>query len=261
MKVSLLGAITALALVSGASLSADVTVAAAVSGKGLGAMAEGASTTFLKGGRMRTDSDARGEIVTVILDLDAQRMISFNNKKKEAEVHDLTALAKEMSKRVPADGAKTTVTPNGRTKTILGRACDGYDVRVDVPMSMGQGMDMAMVMNGVFWIAKGAPGTPDHQTFYRTAAEKGMFFTSPQQAKAAPGQAKGMAEMYRAIADIGGVPHEIELSFKMDGGGPMGAMMSKLGGGSMTTTVTSISVESIDDSVFTAPAGYTIKNR
>ena len=66
---------------------ADVTLKSTVGGKGLGKMAEGESTAYIKGLKMRTDQTLGGNVTTVIIDLEAQKFISLNHKKKEAEVH------------------------------------------------------------------------------------------------------------------------------------------------------------------------------
>ena len=65
---------------------------------------------------------------------------------------------------------------------------------------------MTIAMTGVSWIAKGAPGSAEYSAFYKGAAEKGWIFTDPRAAKAQPGQAKAMAEMYTQFAQIGGMP-------------------------------------------------------
>jgi hypothetical protein len=130
-----------------------------------------------------------------------------------------------------------------------------------VPFQVPQGgndMQMSIAMGGPVWVAKDAPGMADFQAFYRTAAEKGFVFTDPRAAKASPGQAKGFLELYRQMADAG-VPLVTTLQMKFEGGGPMAAMMSKMGGMNITTTVTKITEGPIDDALFAAPAGYKVK--
>jgi hypothetical protein len=254
-----LSALAILACVS-APAAADVTITSNTSGKGLGAMAGGPSTLFIKGTRMRTDQTVRGETLTTIMDAQTGQMISFSSNKKEAEVYNLAQMSAEMSKSVSLEGLKVQMTPNGQTKELLGRPATGYTLNISLPMKMGE-MQMDMTMGGPVWIVKGAPGTADYAAFYKAAAEKGLFFGNPQQAKAQPAQAKGMAEMYRAMAQAGGVPYETAIEIRFAGEGPMAAMMSKMGGMGITTTVTAISTDPIGDDKFAPPAGYTLRNR
>ncbi len=65
---------------------ADVTVTAQVSGKGIGKAAESQSITYIKGLKMRTDSTLGDTPTSTIIDIEAQKFISINHKKKEASV-------------------------------------------------------------------------------------------------------------------------------------------------------------------------------
>ena len=139
----------------------------------------------------------------------------------------------------------------------------GYDMDVSIPATMGgeKGMKMTVSLSGPVWIVKGAPGTQEYMAFYKNAVEKGWFFSDPRQAKAQPGQAKAMAEMYRQIAATGGIPYEQDMNIKMAGEGQMGAMLARVGNVSMTTTVTSVETTAIPADLFAVPAGYTLKEQ
>jgi hypothetical protein len=115
---------------------------------------------------------------------------------------------------------------------------------------------MTVTLAGPVWIVKNAPGSADYARFYKAAAEKGFIFSDPRGAKAQPGQAKAMAEMYRQMADMGGIPYETDLQVKMSGSGPMAAIMSKMGNVTMTSTVDSVEVGPLADDLFAPPAGY-----
>ena len=60
-----------------------------MTGKGLGKAAESQSITYIKGLKMRTDSTLGDTPTTTIIDLEAQKFISINHKKKEAQVYDM----------------------------------------------------------------------------------------------------------------------------------------------------------------------------
>jgi hypothetical protein len=133
------------------------------------------------------------------------------------------------------------------------------DVRV--PAKVGpSGDDLIVIMKGPVCLAKGGPGAADYLAFYRAAAEKGLFFTDPRAAKAQPGQAKGMTELYRKMADKG-VAYATELEFRFEGSGMMAGMMNKVGAMTMKSEVVSASGGAIEDSVFAVPAGFKTKNQ
>ncbi len=107
-------------------------------------------------------------------------------------------------------------------------------------------------------MSNNAPGSADYGRFYKAAVEKGWIFTDPRAAKAQPGQAKAMAEMYNQMAATGGIPYETEVQIKLGGGGPMGGLLAKIGNVSMTTIVDSVETGSLAEDLFAPPAGYKV---
>jgi hypothetical protein len=263
-RLSLIAPVTLVALVAlAAPAFADITVKSTVAGKGAGMAGEAVSTTYIKGNKMRTDVVTGDTVRTSLFDMDAQKMYSFDSKKKEADVYDMKQLASDLSKNVQVDDMKATIKPNGKTKAIAGKSANGYDMEVSIPAMMGgkDGMKMTVSLVGPMWIVKGAPGTQEYMAFYKNAVDKGWFFTDPRAAKAQPGQAKAMAEMYRQIAATGGIAYETEMNVKMSGDGPMAGIMAKMGNISMTTTVTSVETSAIAADMFAVPAGYKLKEQ
>ena len=55
-------------------------------GKGMGMSGTSPATTYIKGNKMRTDIVIGDTTRTTIFDVDAQKMYSFDSKKKEADV-------------------------------------------------------------------------------------------------------------------------------------------------------------------------------
>jgi hypothetical protein len=239
------------------TMHADLTLTQSVTGKVLGMNPNQQTVVYIKGTKMRSES---GDTVT-LLDATSRQMILLNAKKKEAEVYDLAKLQADIQKTVGAGEPKVSMTPTGQKKEILGRSCDEYTMNVTMPMSMGGTEGMNVTMTGPVWVAKGAPGTQDYVTFYKTAAANGMFFGSPQQAKAQGAQMKSMTEMYRAFAEIAGVPYQHDMQIKFEGTGMMATMMNKMGGASSSTTVTAASTDPIPDEKFAIPAGYKTVNK
>jgi hypothetical protein len=221
------------------------------------------AVTYIKGAKMRNDTTLGDTTRTSIFDMDAQKMYAFDSKKKEVDVYDMQQLTADMSKNVGVGDIKASITANGKTKTISGKTAAGYDMDISVPAAMGgnEGMKMTITLAGPMWIVKGAPGTAEYMGFYKNAVDKGWLFTDPRLAKAQPGQAKAMAEMYRQIAAAGGIAYETEMNVKMSGDGPMADVLAKMGNISMTTTVTAVETGPLAADLFAIPAGYKVKEQ
>jgi hypothetical protein len=242
---------------------ADVTLQQTTGGKGLGISGTSTGTTYIKGNKMRTDAVMGGTTHTTIFDVDAQKMYVFDSKKKQADVWDMAAFGAELGKTVDMSGAKASVKPNGQTKSIAGHSAAGYDVEISMQSALAGNKEMPMVvtLSGPIWMVKNAPGSTDYARFYKGAVEKGWIFSDPRGAKAQPGQAKAMAEMYGQMAAIGGIPYETSVQIKLSGSGPVGAMMAKMGGVTMTSTVVSVEVAPLADTVFAPPTGYKLNQK
>jgi len=238
---------------------ADVTVTSQVAGKA----GESQSITYIKGLKMRSDSSMLGTPTTTITDIEAQKFISINHKKKEVTIYDMAQFRQELDKNMKTGQAESSLKPNGQKKDIAGRACTGYDISITMPMAMGQGApEMTMVMSGPVFIAKGAPGSVDYARFHNAAAEKGFIMSDPRAAKANPSQTKGMTNLYKAIGETGGIPYYMEMNVKIEGAGPMAGMMNKVmgGGAALTQTVTAVSTDAVPDDKFALPADYKVKD-
>lgn len=244
------------ALLSAAPAAADITLKSKASGKGMVGAIAGDMTQYLKGTRTRTDQTTGGRQTSTIIDAATQKMIVLDHEKKQAEVIDMTAIGNSMAKAGMAD-VNVTITPRTETRQIAGTACQVYDLKVVVPMQMGNG-GMTMVMSGPQCLAKNAPGHADFMAFYKAASEKG-FFLDPNQARAQPAAAKAMADMQRKMAELG-VPLATEITIAMEASGPMAEMMKKMGN-TITTEVTAISTAAIPDAMFDVPADYKVTKR
>jgi hypothetical protein len=263
MHMKRLALVALVALVAPTVAFADVTIKSTMTGKGMGMGGTVTTTTYIKGNKLRSDTVTGDTTRSVIFDVDTQKMISFDSKKKEADVYDMARLSGEISKNVNTSEMKASVKPNGKTKTIGTHTASGYDMEISLPATMGgqQGMKMTVNLAGPIWVVKGAPGSAEYMNFYKNAVEKGWFFTDPRAAKGQPGQAKAMAEMYRQMAATGGIPYEQEMNIKMSGEGPMAGLMAKMGNISSTTTVTGVETAAVADTMFAPPAGYKLKEQ
>ncbi len=261
VALSLVSPVSPVSLVS--PVFADVTMKATITGKGMGQSGSMNSTTYIKGNKMRSDVVMGDTTRTTIFDIDTQKMISFDSKSKEAGVYDMSRAGAEIAKAVQVNDMKASLKPNGQTKTIAGKSATGYVMEVIVPAMVGGGNGMKMVVNltGPVWVVKDAPGSAEYLAFYKNAVEKGFFFSDPGSARAQPGPAKAMAEMYRQLAATGGIAYETEMNVKMTGEGPMAEAMSKMGAISTTTTVTALDTATLAADLFAPPAGYKLKEQ
>ena len=258
-------AATAVAICFASPASADVTIKSVMDGKALGFGGKTPGTAYIKGNKMRSDADLGNRLQSTIFDLDAQKMYFFDSRKDEVEVWDMAAFAAELNTAVDTAGMKTSFAPNGQTKPIGGQNAEGHNVEMSVPFAMGGagGPAMMLAMTGAAWVVKGAPGTADYAQFYKAAAEKGWIFSHPSAAKAQPGQARAMAEMYREIAALGGIPYEMNMDMQIRMGdvgvnpvAMLGGLLGRRGDSTMTTIVESIETGPLSDDLFTPPAGY-----
>lgn len=257
-------AVVALGLVASASTAfADVKLVAQMTGTMMGRTASGETVTQIKGNKMRTDQAMGGAQLSTIMDLDTGELITINHKSKEAEIWSIADFAKTMTDiGVSASGVNVKMTPTGESKDIAGHKAQGYDLSVSVKSAMANqpGMQMTVSISGPAFLSPTAPGVKDYANFYVSAAEKGFFIGDPRAAKMQPGNAKGMMEFYRAMAEKG-IPLESRNTIKLSGDGPMAAVFAKMGGGEMSTTVTSVSDAPIADSTFAVPEGYKVKRQ
>lgn len=243
-----------------APAAADVTLRQKHGGKGMGASMAGEGVQYIKGTKMRTDQTMGGKKMTVIIDAGTQKMITIDHGRKEAIVTDMRTITRDLAK-IEASDVKATITPTSQKRQIAGATCTVHNMDVKVPAKIGAGGDDLIVnMTGPVCLAKGVPGAADYAAFYMAAAEKGLFFTDPRAAKAQPGQARGMTELYRKMSQAG-MAYATELTFKFEGSGMMAQMMNKMGGMTMTSEVTEVSGAALADSIFEVPAGYKTKTQ
>jgi hypothetical protein len=260
--------LAALVLSLATPAAADLTLKQTMNGKGMGVTGASSGTAYIKGNKMRSEMQVGDRTQIAIFDLDAQKMYSFDSKKKEADVWDMATFSAELAKTVDTSAMKASLTPNGQTKQINGQTATGYDLEISMPSAIGGNPDMVMTvtMTGTTWIVKDAPGTADYVNFYKAAAEKGWIFGDPRAAKSSPGQARATVEMYKQFADAGGIAYETDMQMKVSstGGGaanPLGGLLARMGNMSMATTIQSVETGALGDDLFAPPAGYKLNQK
>lgn len=240
-----------------APAAADVTLRQVTSGMGPGMTATG--TTYIKGLRMRTDTVLGGTTRTVVFDLVGQRQISYDSTRQDAEVFDLSGLP-------PADvvtdrtRTRASITPTGQTRVIDGRRADAYTLSATIAGQPGPMPDLRVTVSiaGTAWVVRDAPGAAEWAAFYRAVAERGWAFGDPRALRGNPAQARSMAELYRQMAETGGIAYETTLSVSMQAEGPMAREYPPPPPGQSTTRVDAVSTATLDDALFDVPPGYRV---
>jgi len=207
--------------------------------------------TRVKAMKMRSDIKMMQQDMSIFFDAAASQVFTVNHATKEITSTDPSALAGNFP--VAFGEAVVSMKPNGQTKELLGRICQGYAVEMTVPMSVGQEA-ITMRMSGTLWIADKGPGVEEYRAVSKAAADSGFSTSFMAQGP----QAKGMLEMQKAMADAG-IPLAQEFQMSLEGTGQAAAALAQFGNMTMATTVTALSTDPIADDVFSLPAGYTKK--
>jgi hypothetical protein len=240
---------------------ADVKLVSQMKGKMMGMNPSGETITYIKGNKMRTDQTMGRNQTSTIMDVDAGRMISINHSKKEAEVWNMGELSSSLQASGVSMDADVKVEATGNTRRIAGYQATEHQIDVTVDAGMPDApIKMTINITGPAWLSTEAPGVQDYANFYQSAFDKGFFFGDPRAAQAQPGNARGMMQLYRNMAQKG-IPLESTQTVKMQGSGPMAGLLSRMGGGEMTTVVTSVSADPLDAALFEIPAGYKVKEQ
>ena len=238
-------------VLSAAAASADVTVTMSISVNAAQMSVAGTMTTSAKGTKLAVDTSMEGQSQTILSDAATRQQWKIDHVTKQIEPFDAQRVMASLP--VSFGEAKAVVKPNGQTREILGRQCQGYTVEVTIPMTLA-GETIVMRMSGLAWIAKDGAGVAEYRAAQKAFSDIGMATSALAQGP----QAKGMAELTKALG-AAGVVMEQENQMTMEGTGQMAQMMAQVGGMTMTTKVTAITTDPIPDTKFALPEGYTKK--
>ena len=208
----LLFVIVALVL-SAAAASADVTVTMSVSGVAGQVAITGTTTTLAKGTKSRVDTETSGQNVTILSDSATKQQWKIDDGTKQIEPFDANATMAALP--VSFGEVKAAVTPNGQTKEILGRQCQGYTVEITMPMTMA-GETIVMKMSGPAWIAKDGAGVAEFRAGQKAFSDVGVDIALAQGP-----QRKGMVAISKVLGEAG-VVMEQQNQMTMEGTGQMG---------------------------------------
>lgn len=247
-RIVLLAVAVALAFAS-LPASADITQTMSLSVQSAAMSTDGQMVSFLKGSKFRSDTKGMGQDVSMLVDVATKQAFLLNHVARQIQVvgpqQSMAGLPMTLGE------ARVSVTPSGQTREILGRVCQGFDVDLSIPMTMG-GETLTMRLTGPAWLTKEGPGVAEYRAVQKTMAE---FGTSPSPFAQGP-SAKAVAEVSKALGDAG-LLMEQELRLTIEGTGALAQMMGQMGNMTMTMKTTAISTDPIPDEKFAMPEGYT----
>ena len=258
-----------------AALRADVTIVQTTTVEGgMAAMAaqSGANmnpkmTTRIRGMQSRTDVDAGTVAVSTIVDLTTKQVIVLNAMQKTATIANVTPPPAGTPAQPTTTGptVDAAIKPTGKSQVIDGIKCDEYSFNTSVDMSTmapanappeaaAAMQGIKMVMNGSMWVAKEVPGAEEYLAFQKSS----MAANLGASAMSAAGMSvPGMDKLMKAVGSVNGLTYLTEMTMTMEGTGQIADMMRQMGPMKITTKVSSVKTDKVDDSAFKVPEGYT----
>ena len=169
------------------------------------------STISVKGDRMIHRSQNRASII----DLAAQTITTIDTQKKTYSVmtfeqmkQNLEQMQQRMKKNDKGEMSfKVEANATGKTKQVAGFDCKEMILTMTMESTDEKsGQKGAMVVTTDMWIAPGISGYQEVRDFYRRMSEKLAWTPGGNMFMANPDAAKGMAEVYKEVAKLDGVP-------------------------------------------------------
>jgi hypothetical protein len=172
------------------------------------------SSVALKGDRMVH----RGAEHTTVIDLASETITSIDMQKKTYSVMtfaEMKQAMEQMSQKMQQQTKsgqgemkfKVSATVTGKQKQIHGFEASERLIKMEMEgTDQKSGQSASMVIFADTWIAPAVPGYNEVRDFYRRMAEKINWTPGGNMFMANPDVGKGMAEVYKEVAKVDGVP-------------------------------------------------------
>ncbi len=213
------------------------------------------ATVAVKGNRMAHRSSRHGSII----DLDAQTITQIDLQRKTYSVmtfDQMKAMLEQMRQKMkqnPNDSQvsfQVSANRTGNRKTIGGMAAAEIILKMEMQGTDQQsGQQGGMEIATDLWVAPAAAGYAEIRRFHRRMAEKldwtpggNMFLANPQVSE-------GMAEVYKEMSKLDGMPVFETVSMGV-AGKSAGSLLE------MTVEMSDFSSNPLDASVFEVPADF-----
>ncbi|OFW05300.1 MAG: hypothetical protein A3H96_07630 [Acidobacteria bacterium RIFCSPLOWO2_02_FULL_67_36] len=247
-------AVLSLLVLSGGSLCGDVLITETIATKAGKRDLPGTRSTYIKGRQMRIDLVQDKDSASTLYDLRENVTIALDAKKKRAEVRDVAERSAKLETLYPRSRTTTSVTATGTTREIAGASCADHAFSVRVPMTKDG--KLAFMLTGSACIAKDAPGASDYQAFALAAIEQQVVLGPASDNRILLALARGQTELYRGLADLGGIPYVVDMKMDVDGHGMVAGLVRKAIAGSRTSTVKTVATAPLDAATFAVPSGW-----
>lgn len=171
------------------------------------------STVSVKGDRMLHKSNTHATVI----DLGSQTITTIDFQKKQYSVmtfDEMKQALEQMSQKMKQkDGAevkfKVSADATGKTKQAAGFAAKELIMKMEMEgTDQKSGQKGGMTVTTDMWIAQGVPGYQEVRAFYKKMGEKLNWTPGGNMFMANPEVSKGMAEVYKEMAKLDGVPVE-----------------------------------------------------
>lgn len=242
------------------SLAADVRITETVVARS-GDRSQPAATrvTAVQGNRMRIDHQQDKQSASTLYDLNDSVTIALDARKKRADVRAIAERNAKLEKLYPRARTTATTTAAGSGREVAGVSCGEHTFAVRVPLTKDE--SLAFLLTGSACVAADAPGAGDYLAFARAAIDRQLLLGPASDNRLLLALVRAQTELYRALAEIGGIPYAVEMNMDVDGKGMLAGMVRKLLKGSRTSTVTAVSAAPLDETMFVVPAGWKRENK
>lgn len=242
-------------VLSVASLAADVLITETIAAK-TGDRSQPSATrlTHVKGTHMRIDQQQDRDSASTLYDLNENVTIALDAKKKRAEVRAIAERSAKLERMYPRSRTTTTMTATGSSREVAGVSCAEHTFAVRVPLTKEDGL--AFMLTGSACVAHDAPGASDYQAFARAAIDRQLVLGPASDNRLVLALVRGQTELYRALADVGGIPYVVDMNMDVDGRGMLAGIVRKVLSGRRTSTVITVSAAPLDNATFAVPAGW-----
>jgi hypothetical protein len=184
------------------------------------------STVSVKGDRMMHKSNTHGSVI----DLASQTITSIDFQKKQYSVmtfDEMKQMLEQMAQKMKdKDKGEVKFKVSG-SATGKSKQASGFDAKEFIMKMEMEGTDNksgqkgGMTVTTDMWVASGVPGYQEVRKFYQRMAEKLNWTPGGNMFMQNPDVSKGMAEIYKEMAKMDGVP--VEQFITMGGSGMEGA--------------------------------------
>ena len=230
---------------------ADVSVTFTVAKSCAGMITNTKRVMYFKDAKLRIDDFAGTAVSTRILDLRSGTAIIIDHEHHAAATSKLGEYGRVTAQRSAASRITVAMRPSGEAREILGKTCNGYDLVVS---------SSDIRANARYWDNGDAPGSSEYHAFWKASKGRCLPVEGWSSNPIATSQNAVISEIFRRMAESGGIPNECEMRFELSERSPAASHPNGVVD-ALTFRIVDISTSSIADGVFAVPSGYTNESK